>query len=552
MPAASQFIALPLTLLVACTGAVGSSQQDTADDDRANGGAGGNRQTMSGRAGSDATVDSLGAQPMRRLSRSEYDRTLADLLEAPSAFGKRLVPDQQIEGLTNDARTLVTSPAMARQHFESMSEVAKAAAARRSQLAPCQSSSPSADTCAKEFVRDFGKRAWRRPLTQDEATSLYEIFKLGAQTNEQYGYALVIETLLISPAFIFRVEEGPTSDGRPGPYDMAARLSYALWGTMPDRELLKLADEDALKTDAQINQQVDRMLADRRAKDGAMAFFSDWLDFDLIGAARKDPLLFPGYDNDTGAQLTAEAEAFVSDATFGPQASIDALVTAPWTYTNQALSKYYGQTPSTSAAIVRGPDDRERRSGLLTLGGLLSVLAKPDQTSPSLRGKFVRERLLCMPLPPPPPNVNNSVSPPSASSTTRERFVEHDKAECASCHRLMDPIGFGLERYDARGVYRETEAGKSIDESGEVVDIKGIGKFSGAVELGAKLRDSEAFHSCLAQTMFRFVTGRGVTPDDDAVLETLTSDLHDDRQLIKLLRGVTSTAAFRKRAKVQL
>ncbi|MET0593443.1 MAG: DUF1592 domain-containing protein, partial [Polyangiaceae bacterium] len=388
-----------------------------------------------------------------------------------------------------------------------------------------------------------------------ESSRLFAAFDAGRKlTDFKMGIQVVIETALQSPEFLYRVEFGAAPQGgqmvvRPTSYEMASRLSYLLWQSMPDDQLRTAAQQDKLTTDDAIFAEVDRMLKDPKAR-AVMAHFNDlWFHVDQYDSIEKDPTVFPGFTADIAPLMTEETRRFLDYVIWDGTGDITSILTAPYTFLNAKLATFYGVAGVTGDAFVRVNLDPTQRSGLLTQGGLLSVLAKSNQTAPVHRGKFVREQLLCDELPPPPPDI--SIKPPELSPTlsTRERFAEHSaNAACRSCHALMDPIGLTFENYDGAGKYRTTENGKPIDVSGEVAASDVTGAFQGVTGLAQKLAGSQKVRSCMARSWFRYAFGRAETPADACTLAEVEKKFQESGyKITSLVVALARSDAFRYR-----
>ncbi len=324
--------------------------------------------------------------------------------------------------------------------------------------------------------------------------------------GDQFDFAtairLVATTMLQSPHFLYRVEFGEPVEEAPGVrqltgYELASRLSYLLWGTMPDAKLLSAAADGRLASAADVAGQAERMLGDARAREVVLDFHGQWLELKRVEELEKDGDAFPEFDAEVRPLLRAEAEAFLDHVIWDGPGDLDSMYLAPYTFLNGPLAAYYGVDGPSGEAFTRVELEHGQSSGFLTQGGLMSVLAKPNQTSPIHRGKFVRERLLCQTVPPPPDNVD--ITPPEVDPTlpTRERFKQHSvDPSCSGCHGMMDPIGFGFEHFDGAGRFRASEAGQPIDATGEIIGGGTRGTFDGVPELAAMLVESPEVESC--------------------------------------------------------
>ncbi|HVU49591.1 MAG TPA: DUF1592 domain-containing protein [Polyangia bacterium] len=501
-----------------------------------------------------------GRSPLRRLNLSEYAATVKDLLGVDTTVTNTFPPDQllatQGAGFTNNADALVVTALLANAYMTAAEQFATAAVMDLSSLLPCDQTKVGEDACAQQFIADFGRRAFRRTLSADEKTQYFNLYTTG-KTGAAFadGISLALEGFLQSPSFLYRVEKGapasPTDEVAPvTSFEMATRLSYFLWGTTPDKTLLDVAEADQLQTPDQISAQVTRLMGDPRAHDAVTKFHTEWLNLAVIPTLDKDKALFPEWTPAIALDLFNEAETFV-DKTFWGDAKSDAFFASSGSYANAELATFYGLPAPSGAGFQPVSFDPTQRRGLLTMGGILAANAKENQTSPVLRGKFVREQLLCQTLPPPPANL--VIMPPQVTpgTTTRQRFAMHEtQALCASCHTLMDGMGVGFENYDPLGRWRTTDQGLPIDASGTIVGTADLnGMFDGVVDLAGKFAQSEEARQCLVTQWFRFANGRAEVADDACTLQRLyqgfEDSAHDMRDLVTKL---AVSDAFRYRS----
>jgi len=500
------------------------------------------------------TAPSPGPSYVRRLTRLEYSNTVRDLLGDTSGVAANFPAEEIRLGFDNNAQALTVSPVLAEQYLLAAETIAtNAVEVNWSRLLPCDPAGPAgADACAKQFIAVFGEGAYRRPLDADDMAALTAAFAAGAATDFKTGIRLVIETALQSPRFLYRVEFGAPAAAGEGvvkldDWEMASRLSYLLWHTMPDAALSAAARAGALSAPEDVAAQASRMLMDPRAHAVMTDFNAQWLRLGEVAAIEKDVNVFPRFSPTIAGLMREELDRFLEDAVWDPDGGdLTTLFTAPYTFVNGALAGYYGLPGVTGTAFVKTPVDGAFRGGLLTQGGLLSLLGKANQTSPVHRGKFVREQLLCTDLPPPPANL--TIKPPdlSATLTTRQRFEQHAAdASCAGCHHLMDPIGLGFERFDGAGVYRDTENGQPVDDSGQVTESDVDGPFHGAVELGGKLAASSQVRACVVAKWFRYGYGRGETDADGCSLASIQARFAGGGYKVRdLLAALAETDAF--------
>jgi len=491
--------------------------------------------------------------PLRRLNRREYNNTVRDLLGNTTKPADAFPLDQQ-EGFIFRRADLVSL--LDADVLRTAAESA-AAAADVATLAPCSGGATGEEMCARTFITSFGLKAYRRPLLPDELTRLVGVYQ-AARTTVTLDYAgairMVIESMLQSPAFVYRRELGPvapTMEGnvaRLGPYELASRLSYFLWGSMPDKALFDAAAAGKLASDADVEAQARRMVADPKARDTVASFFGEWLNLDQVAERPKDTMLYPEFTDELKAAMMTETRDFVSSVVFDGDGRLETVLTAPYSFINPSLAKLYGMT-STGATPQKTNLDPTQRSGLLTQAGFLTVTGATNGSNPVKRGRKVLERLLCGTLPPPPPNV----PPPKAASaggTTRERFAEHSQNACAlGCHTLMDPIGFGFENYDGIGRYRTTDNGKPVDAASQLTLDGTSQSFKNAVELTKLLSNSNDAHSCFVKQWTRFALSRAETDADQASINAATSFFTKGNGSVReLLVGVALSRTFRYRS----
>ncbi len=493
---------------------------------------------------------SPGASPLRRLTAFEYDNTVADLLGDTSRPGRGF-PAQGGSGFDNNADVGSVTRIAAEKYMQAAEQLSAAAIADVPGLLGCD---PSTDetACVRGWVEDFGLRAWRRPLEASEVDDMMALYDgTRAARTVADGVEVVLQAFLESPFFLYRVEFGAAEAGpdavRLDDWEMATRLSYFLWGSMPDDELFAAAAAGELRTAEQVEAQAERMLDDPRTHRMALHFYEQWLGFGQLALVSKDPGAFPEWDTDIGALQQREAEAFVEHVLWEDDAKLSTLLTAPYTFVDADLAEFYGIEGPQGSQFERATGSHIEHAGILTQGGILTVFAKANQTSPVARGLFVRQQLLCTPPPPPPDDVD--IRPPEVdpNATTRERYSMHrlDPA-CAGCHELMDPLGFAMEHFDGVGRWRDTENDKPIDATGKLLASDVDGEFDGAAELAAMLAESDMVRACVTRNWFRYAYGRAESKDNDACAlaqldEAFAASEYD---LEALLVALTQTDAF--------
>jgi hypothetical protein len=495
----------------------------------------------------------LGFGVFRRLTRVEYDNTIRDLLGIDDRPGETFPPDEETLGFDNNASAQNVSPLLAESYMTTGEQLSERA--DLTEILPCELDTEEQLACAETFLLDFGARAYRRPLADQELQALLGAVSWGVDHADfETGIRLALQAILQSPHFLYRVEVGVPVPERPDllaltPYEMASRLSYLLWNTMPDRDLFLAAELNQLSTPEEIATQARRLLADPKAKKMMAHFYGQWLELDAVEHVQKDLAIFPGFSRDVAKLLRKETEMLMDDVIWDQNTDIREIFATSKTFRNGPLSAFYGEAGPPGEEFVNMGLDPARRAGILSHGSILATHAKTNQGSPIHRGLFVREQLFCHIMPEPPDDF--AIAPPDLDPnlSTRERFRQHrlDPA-CAGCHAVMDPIGFGFEHFDGVGRYRETENGLPIDASGELTVTDVDGPFEGAPGLAAKLAQSEDLLSCVVSQAFRFAYGRGESEADQHTMEQLRMGFIDGgSKLQELFVQLTQTDAFRFR-----
>jgi hypothetical protein len=356
--------------------------------------------------------------------------------------------------------------------------------------------------------------------------------------------------MLQSPRFLYRVEVGTSEKVgdkavKLSPYEVAARLSYSLWGTMPDDKLTQAAASGGLSSQEGVANQISWMLADVRGQKVLSRFLEGWTHIAAVDTLVKNADTYPEFQQASfRASLRGQASAFFDDLLKNQGGKLGALFTSQTVFFNKDTAAYYGVTGGDTFQPLQRSDGTA--AGLLTLPAVLAVQAKPNESSPIYRGRFVREALLCQTLPAPPANIP---APPEVTpgSSTRERLKQHEvDATCSGCHQLLDPIGFGFEHYDTLGRYRTEDGGKPVDAVGNVVNTRDMdGPFNGVAELGAKLAQSAEVKECIARQWFRFAIDRFEQPVDGCSMKSVLDSLDAAGQdLNSLPTAIVKTDAF--------
>jgi hypothetical protein len=504
-----------------------------------------------------------GPAPLRRLTRFELNNTFRDLLGDATNPANALPSAELGNGFGNDADAQSVSSLFAEQ-YDAMAEGIAARAvetpAQLGKLAPCASSATvdTESSCARSFINIFVPRAYRRPLESDETEELLS-FQQAMRAVEGTTFAgslsAVIEVVLQSPDFLYRLEWGVAEPSRidvlrPTGHEMATRLSYLLWGTMPHDALRAAAAAGELASAQGVRAQAVRMLEDPRARAMVRFFFDSLLPIASLSALERDATLFPDFSPAIGALMREEIQTFLEHEIFDGPGSWRSVLTAPYTFVNGPLAQFYGMSGVEGDEFRKVALDTTQRLGLLTLPGMLAGTTHSNTTSPVIRGAYVVRKLLCRNIPLPTAELLGAevfamVKPPDpySGATARERFSAHsDNAVCAACHTSMDPVGFALENFDAVGRWRDQENGVTIDASGSLPDL---GAFEGPVEFVRALAATEEAQTCFASHWLDLAYARTLGASDVCSRRTVEQAFADSGYNVReLLISLTQTEAF--------
>jgi hypothetical protein len=505
-----------------------------------------------------------GAAPLRRLTRLEFDNTVKDLLGVSSATAAgRLTPDQGSHDSGFNAGGSITGSSDARGVLTSAEEIAAAALQKLPMLLPCNAvpaGRAEQDTCADQFVEKFGLRAFRRPLGGGELTELKNLYRANrsAPINDSFEQAIsaVITAILQTPQFLYHWEvspDGPIKEGpllRLGPYELASRLSYLFWSTMPDDQLFTAAAAGKLNSPEDISREAKRLLASDRASAGLQDFFLQWLEIGELSDLPKDPSI-KAYSPALVQSMTAETKSFISSLFLGPKADgkLETLLTTPSTVIDANLAKLYEVAGFTGTGQKPTDLDASKRAGIFTQASFLTAMADAVDSHPVKRGVTILRRVLCTDLVVPATLVVPPLPEPLPNQTTRDRFSVHHMSPCATCHAIIDPIGFAFEHYDAIGAYRTTDAGKPVDATG----VFKLGsspelKFDGAVELMKGLAKAPEARDCMATQWLRYALRRQEIPEEAASLKVLQATIAGNTDMRQLMVAATKARTFTHRA----
>ena len=487
-----------------------------------------------GRSGSNAPAVNAGPIALRRLTTEQFVRCIHDALGEHITVPRRIDPDERRAGLLAvGSSSASVTPSGFEKYEAAAAAVAEQAlhADHRAELVPCEpaSASSSDDVCARQFIEQVGRRLFRRSLSQAEIDSRVDVARNATRVLGDFyqGLELALSSLLVSPDFLFRVERAEPDPSDPNrlrltAISIASRLSFLLWNASPDDELLDAAESGNLLDRDVLAAQVDRLVSSPRAEIGLRTLFSDVYDFRQFddGLVRKDAALFPAYTQTIAEDAKEQTlRTIVAHLTNGGDYR-DLFITRNTFLTRNLGLMYRVPVVSANGWEAHTFDEGSPRAGLLSHVSVMALYSHTGRSSATLRGKFVREVLLCQDVPTPPANIDFSIVEDTMGElrTARERLEMHVTNEaCASCHNLMDPIGLAFENFDAIGAFREQENGVTIDASGELDGVS----YDGPVGVGEALRDHPELGPCLVRTLFRYSVGRDATPDERPLLDFL-------------------------------
>lgn len=499
---------------------------------------------------------------LTRLTHAQYDNSIRDLFGKDMRASASFLADPAFEGFDNNAKGLTVSDRLARDYRRAAETIAADAVADQAVLGNILPCAPEGDgaACARQLIEELGKRVYRRPLSAEQAEAYAAAYARGdglfeSGTPFEQGIRHVIEVMLQSPHFLYRVELSEELDSEQiiplDGYEVATRLSYLLWNSLPDDALLAAAAGGALGTPEGIEAEARRMLADRKAVSALDDFHRQWLHMSGYADLTKDPALYEGFDASVSSAMLAETQEFIRHVILEMEGDYRTLMTAPVGFVNDKLAPIYGVEGSFTSELVETPLDPAERAGLLTQAGFLSSHAFFDKTSPIHRGVFIQRQILCADLPDPPANINTELPPIQGEiRTTRDQVEAHTSPEsCNFCHSKINPPGFAFEHFDAVGRYREGEDGEPIDATGTMKIGDAEVRFDGAVELATQLAESPVAERCYLTNWYRYGNARQLSREDACTIEELDAKLSASGYNIKeLLVALTQTRTFRYRA----
>lgn len=493
--------------------------------------------------------------PLRRLTRSELNRTLGAVFGQDMQVAGRLPSDESVGPFLANASSPPTQ-SLIDGWFAIVQEVAAAQAARAAEWTGCDTS--TAD-CRGQLVERLGARAFRRPLLPEEGTELVGLWSnAAAASGETVGLSRFVEALLMSPDFVFHVEVGDgaaqteSGDVALTSAELGARLAYSLTGAPPDEALLAKVFDGSIQQSTALASEVQRLWQLPDASERLGEFHRGWLGLYGLELLFKDPALYPQFQTPSAIQaaLADEVPRFASYVLQQGGARVESLFSAPWGFVNEDLAKVYGLEGVTGSELRPFSLPANQRAGLLTSAAFLAAHGHPDRSNPVGRGVVILRNVLCQSLGDPPEGVDTSLEPVAEGKTQRDRLATHaTQPACAGCHRLIDPFGLAFEHYDALGVYREVEYESDTAINANVTvalgDVLLDGEYEGALELSRKLGESDLVRACLSRQWLTFLLGRALRESDEALLSDVAERLVESGRIDQLVLDLTTSRQFR-------
>lgn len=506
-----------------------------------------------------------GRVTVRRLNRVEYNNTVRDLLGVESAPSDAFPPDDTGYGYDNIGDVLTLSPLLAEKYLDAAEQVAREVVAKeisdygrtlphQRKILVCNHARPDhGDDCAMRAIRYMTPRAYRRPAAREEIDKIAGFYQLARESGDSFeaGIELAVQALLVSPHFLFRAEEekapdNPDREYYVNNYEFASRLSYFLWSSMPDDELLACAQDGTIWNPRTLRAQVRRMLRDPRARALAENFGGQWLETRNLALADPDPDLFPEFTEELRLAMAEETTLFFDSIVTEDRSVLD-FIGADYTFVNGPLAAHYGLDGIAGPAFQRVEVDPAVRGGILGQASILTLTSHPTRTSPVLRGVWILEKVLAAPTPDPPPGIPPlDAAPAEAGASLREKLEAHRAdPSCASCHDRIDPLGFGLENYSPIGAWRAEESGRPVDNTGILPDGQ---EFAGPGELKkVLLAKKDDFTRALAENMLTYALGRGLEAYDRPAVESIVETVaQQDYRFSALVYEIVRSLPFKK------
>lgn len=552
-----------IVFATACTGSISggdSSQKSPDGNDVANGDQNTDSPPLSepGAPAPLCKAPKPGVGLNRRLTQSQFQNAVKELFGAAAATANTFPKASIREGY----RTFVDANSVTADGAEQISSAATTIATKVTTdvkaLAGCAPTNAADDACARGYIAKLARKAYRRPLEKAELDTLNNTYSklIGAAFTPAESLGAVVELVLQSPQFLyiseFGAKTGASGDVVPlTDHEIASRLSFLLWDSPPNDELSQLADDGMLHESKDVEAQARKMLSDPRALNVYGPFLEDWLELYRLDSQTKDAARFPEWNESLATAMRSEVSQAATELAFRGDGSIAGLLAGKSTMVNASLAKIYGADSSMGDKFAKVSLNESQRAGLLTSAAFLASHAGSQESFPVARGAFVRRHMLCQDIVIP---ANIVIEPPAVDPNVRgrERFNQHrNDPTCAGCHAMMDPIGFGLEGYDALGRFRTTEGNNlTVDTSGELVDAGDIsGAFNGGPELAKRLASSEVVKGCFARQLFSYAIARSYGDDDAcaiAFIENKFSEAKGDLKELLVALSLSDNFLYRR------
>lgn len=498
-----------------------------------------------------------GRVTLRRLNKAEYNNTIRDLVGLDLDLAADFPSDDVGNGFDNIGDVLSLPPILLEKYLAAAETVAERVfdneQARRRVLRHEAESDEQRVEVARKNMREFAERAFRRPLTTEEEERIFALMRFAWEQDSPIDeiFKTVVSAILSNPHFLFRVEQDPSEDDPDGihelnDFELASRLSYFLWSSMPDDELFDLARRGQLSQPEILEAQAKRMLADPKSRALVDNFAGQWLQLRDVSRLQPDPEMFQAFDPELRSAMRKETELFVENM-IRQDRSVLEFLNADYTFVNERLAEHYGISDVTGDQFRQVPQAPGRR-GVLTHASVLMLTSNPTRTSPVKRGKWILDNILAEPPPPPPPNVPVLEEGAETLGSLREQMEQHrSNPACATCHLKMDALGFGLENFDAVGAWRENDGRFAVDASGS---LPGGRSFRGAAELMDLLvaENKSEFLRCLSAKLLTYALGRGLVSYDRCTVNALIDRVEDDNHRFSaLVMGIVTSDPFRLR-----
>ncbi len=496
---------------------------------------------------------------VRRLNKNEYNNTIRDLFGIAIRPADTFGIDPSGLNFDNNSDVLSIDGILAGKYLDASQTIANEVFKTPSKFMICSPSATlSAKACARKILGAIAKRAYRRPISELELVQLETVVDVASSQGDGFEKAIYlgIQKILMSPNFLFRIEKHSAPDNpnvvvQINDYELATRLSYFIWSSMPDDTLFALAATGSLKNSSVLKEQVNRMLKDSKAQSLVDIFASQWLDLSSLSTHDADMALFPALTAKLKDDMLIETKSMIASV-FRGTASVSDFVKADYTFINENLANHYGISAKAVDGKTYTADQFRKvslvgteRRGLITQGSLLTITSHANETSPVIRGKWVMENLMCSAPPEPPSNISLGNPPEGFVGTRRQRIEYHSKnPTCYSCHSVMDPIGFSLEKLNPIGQWRTTLEGDTIDDTGKLPDGK---SFAGATGLADLLDERPQFKTCFSKKITSFALGRELKPFENCRIQNLAlANIDSKKTFADLVYALVTNDIFLK------